>query len=138
MTLRSLGVAAGNMRVAVVTDSQLSVAHAVLMVASDGQYYVLDNLTDEVLSATAEPLYHPVYAINEHGWWNYGPQVAGTPAGSMVHWRVGSCGPDPYQTLKDGKPFVNEVGGISVRRAPTTECNCHGVFFHGQMDFVAY
>ena len=43
MTLRSLGVAAENMRVAVVTDSQLSVAHAVLMVASDRQYYVLDK-----------------------------------------------------------------------------------------------
>ena len=77
------------MRVAVVTDSQFSVAHAVLMVASDRQYYVLDKLTNEVLSATAEPFYHPVYAINDHGWWNYGPQVAGRPAGSMVHWRGG-------------------------------------------------
>jgi len=77
------------MRVAVVTDSQFSVAHAVLMVASDRQYYVLDKLTNEVLSARAEPFYHPVYAINDHGWWNYGPQVAGRPAGSMVHWRGG-------------------------------------------------
>ena len=49
-----------------VTDSQLIVAHAVLMVASDRQYYVLDKLTNEVLSARAEPFYHPVYAINDH------------------------------------------------------------------------
>ena len=36
MTLRSLGVASESTRVAVVTDSQLSVAHAVLMVATIG------------------------------------------------------------------------------------------------------
>jgi predicted transglutaminase-like cysteine proteinase len=84
MTLRSLGLAAENMRVAVVTDTQLRVAHAVLLVMSGGKLYVLDNLTNEVLPATAEPFYRPVYAINEDGWWNYGPQVAAAPAGSMA------------------------------------------------------
>jgi hypothetical protein len=113
MTRRSLGVAAESMRVAVVTDSQLSVAHAVLMVASEGQYYVLDNLTSVVgdgRAALPPGLRHqrawmvelrpssrrhargPVYAINEHGWWNHGPQVADTPAGSMVHWHGAKLG----------------------------------------------
>jgi len=119
MTLRSLGLAAENMRVAVVTDTQLRVAHAVLLVMSGGKLYVLDNLTNEVLPATAEPFYRPVYAINEDGWWNYGPQVAGTPAG-MVN-----------RSLT--KYMVSPVG-VHL----TLERKRHGLIFHGQMDFVAY
>lgn len=82
MALRALGVAVEDMRVAVVDDRQLGVTHAVLLVATtDGGYDVLDNLTDDVLPAAAVPFYHPIYAINEQGWWDYGPPPAASAAG---------------------------------------------------------
>jgi predicted transglutaminase-like cysteine proteinase len=80
MALRALGVAVDDMRVAVVDDRQLGVTHAVLLVAADERHYVLDNLTNEVLAAQI-PAYRPVYAINEHGWWNYGPPPTASAAG---------------------------------------------------------
>jgi predicted transglutaminase-like cysteine proteinase len=81
MALRALGVAIDDMRIAVVDDRQISVTHAVLLVAADDRDYVLDNLTDEVVSLAAMPFYRPIYAINEHGWWNYGPPSVVRAAG---------------------------------------------------------
>lgn len=81
MALQALGVAVADMRVDVVDDRQLGVTHAVLLVAADDDAYVLDNLTDEILPLEQTPFYRPVYAINEHGWWNYGPPPAATAAG---------------------------------------------------------
>jgi predicted transglutaminase-like cysteine proteinase len=81
MALRTLGVAVDDMRVAVVDDRQLGVTHAVLLAIAEDRYYVLDNLTDDVVPATAVPFYRPIYAINEHGWWNYGPPPAVSAAG---------------------------------------------------------
>jgi len=66
----------------VVDDRQLGVTHAVLLVAvDDGLPYVLDNLTDDVVPLEQTPFYRSIYAINEHGWWNYGPPPAATAAG---------------------------------------------------------
>jgi predicted transglutaminase-like cysteine proteinase len=81
MALRELGVAADDMRVAVVDDNELGTTHAVLLVAADGTYDVLDNLNEEVLPITALASYRPIYAINEHGWWNYGPAPTVSAAG---------------------------------------------------------
>jgi len=81
MALRELGVAADDMRVAVVDDHGLGTTHAVLLVAAGGGYYVLDNLNEQVQPITAQAAYRPIYAINEHGWWNYGPPPAVSAAG---------------------------------------------------------
>ncbi len=81
MALRALGVAVEDMRVAVVDDRQRGVTHAVLLVAAADGYDVLDNLTDDVLPAAAVPFYRPIYAINEQGWWDYGPPPAMSAAG---------------------------------------------------------
>jgi predicted transglutaminase-like cysteine proteinase len=81
MALQALGIAVDDLRVDVVDDRQLGVTHAVLLVAAGGRSYVLDNLTDKILPPAQTPFYRPVYAINEHGWWNYGPPPAATAAG---------------------------------------------------------
>ena len=81
MALRALGVPVDDMRVAVVDDRQLGVTHAVLLVAAGDRYYVLDNLTNDVVPVAAVPFYRPIYAINEHGWWNYGPPPTASAAG---------------------------------------------------------
>jgi predicted transglutaminase-like cysteine proteinase len=71
MLLRALGVAVDDLRVTVVDDPHLGVTHAVLLVTTGDRYYVLDNLTNEVVPEAAMPFYRPIYSINEHGWWNY-------------------------------------------------------------------
>jgi predicted transglutaminase-like cysteine proteinase len=81
MALRELGVAADAMRVVVVDDNEVAITHAVLVVAADGTYYVLDNLKAAVEPITALASDRPIYAINEHGWWNYGPPPAVSAAG---------------------------------------------------------
>jgi predicted transglutaminase-like cysteine proteinase len=81
MALQALGVPVDDMRVAVVDDQKLGVTHAVLLVAEDDRYDLLDNLTDEVVPVARSSVYRPIYAINEHGWWNYGPPSAASAAG---------------------------------------------------------
>jgi predicted transglutaminase-like cysteine proteinase len=81
MALQALGVPVDDMRVAVVDDQELGVTHAVLLVADDDRYDLLDNLTDEVVPVAGLSVYRPIYAINEHGWWNYGPPPAASAAG---------------------------------------------------------
>jgi predicted transglutaminase-like cysteine proteinase len=81
MALQALGVAVDDMRVAVVDDQELGVTHAVLLVAADRRYYLLDNLTNEVLQVAEGSVLRPIYAINEDGWWNYGPPPAVSAAG---------------------------------------------------------
>src|SRR5262245_47177706 len=81
MALRELGVASADMRVAVVDDHGLGTTHAVLLVAAGGGYYVLDNLNQQIQPIMALATYRPIYAINEHGWWNYGPPPAVSAAG---------------------------------------------------------
>lgn len=68
-TLKRLGVPTEAMRVVVLEDSNLNLAHAVLTVEMNGTTYVLDNQISSVLPDSAIYHYLPVYSINEHGWW---------------------------------------------------------------------
>jgi predicted transglutaminase-like cysteine proteinase len=72
MALRALGVSAGDMRVVVLNDLRLGITHAVLVVRSDGDFYVLDNQLPGIVPAAAIAHYRPIYAVNEDGWWDYG------------------------------------------------------------------
>jgi predicted transglutaminase-like cysteine proteinase len=74
--LKASGVPESDMRFVVVRDLQRSLDHAILVVAINGQDYVLDNQ-----SAAMEPLsdvhnYRAYYAINNTGWWGYSVRVA--------------------------------------------------------------
>lgn len=69
MALRDLGVPVDDMRIVVLNDLNLRIAHAVLAVYVNGKPYILDNQISKVVPATSIRHYQPVYSINENGWW---------------------------------------------------------------------
>jgi len=69
MALRDLGVPIDDMRIVVLQDMNLGVAHAILAVYVAGKPYILDNQVSSVVPASAIHHYKPVYSINENGWW---------------------------------------------------------------------
>lgn len=73
LSLRELGFADKDLRVAVVQDLNLRVLHAVLVVYDGDQPYILDSQTRYVLPAFAILHYQPIYAVNETHWWLYRP-----------------------------------------------------------------
>ncbi|MGE4310886.1 transglutaminase-like cysteine peptidase [Desulfovibrio sp.] len=68
-TLKELGISRENMRIVVVRDTVRNMAHAVLAVYMDGDAYILDNLSNAVLSHSRIRQYSPQYSVNEVGRW---------------------------------------------------------------------
>lgn len=68
-TLKELGIPAENMRIVVVRDTLRNLAHAVLAVYLNGDAYILDNLSNTVLSHSRIRQYSPQYSVNESGRW---------------------------------------------------------------------
>lgn len=68
-TLRALGWPADKMRIVVLMETVRNVAHAVLVVYLDGDAYVLDNLSNNVLSHTRYKSYAPQFSVNEDYRW---------------------------------------------------------------------
>jgi len=69
MSLAALGYDRSKMRIVVLQDLNLKVAHAVLAVDLDGKTYILDNQIKEVIEADRIRHYRPVYSVNEKTWW---------------------------------------------------------------------
>lgn len=67
--LRKLGFPVDTMRIVLLKDSIRNISHAVLTVRLDGESYVLDNLTDMVLSHLQYEHYIPQYSVNEFYRW---------------------------------------------------------------------
>lgn len=68
-TLKELGIPYENMRIVVVRDTVRNLAHAVLAVYMDGDAYILDNLSNAILSHSRIRQYSPQYSVNEVGRW---------------------------------------------------------------------
>lgn len=68
-TLKELGVAPESMRIVVVRDTIRNFAHAVLAVYVNDDAFILDNLSNSVLSHTKLRQYSPQYSVNELGRW---------------------------------------------------------------------
>ncbi len=68
-TLKELGVPPENMRIVVVRDTVRNFAHAVLAVYDNGDAYILDNLSNAVLSHSRLRQYMPQYSVNEFCRW---------------------------------------------------------------------
>jgi predicted transglutaminase-like cysteine proteinase len=68
-SLRYLGWSEDVLRVVVVQDLNLKVAHAVLAVYIDGTILILDNQARQVVRADTIHHYLPYYSINESFWW---------------------------------------------------------------------
>ena len=68
-SLRALGFASEQMRVVVLNDLNLRVAHAVLIVYLDGVAWLLDNQVRDVVRADVVHHYRAIYSVNETTWW---------------------------------------------------------------------
>ncbi len=68
-TLRKLGWKVSDLRVVVLQDLNLNIAHAILVAYLDGEVYVLDNQLHNVVPASVILHYRPYYSINEDAWW---------------------------------------------------------------------
>ncbi len=69
MSMRALGVPNKDMRIVVLKDLNLRLAHAILVVYVDGEPLVLDNQINQVVRAKDIRHYQPIYSINETNWW---------------------------------------------------------------------
>jgi len=69
MSLRALGFSNDKMRIVVLQDLNLGVAHAVLAVQHHGEVLILDNQNTHVIEASRIHHYKPFYSVNETGWW---------------------------------------------------------------------
>lgn len=67
MSLRALGWRNDQLRIAVVQDENLGIAHAILIVYFEGEAWVLDNQIDKIIKAKRILHYRPYYSINEDG-----------------------------------------------------------------------
>ena len=69
ISLRALGFDNSELRLVVVNDLNLKLAHAILAVYIDGEALILDNQVRQVVKSSAIRHYKPVYSINEAFWW---------------------------------------------------------------------
>ncbi|TNE38135.1 MAG: hypothetical protein EP348_05260 [Alphaproteobacteria bacterium] len=73
-TLRALGWPAEDMRIVVLQDLNLGIAHAILAVHYKGRSLILDNQIGQVVDARRILHYRPIYSVNELGWWRHHPR----------------------------------------------------------------
>lgn len=71
LSLRWLGLSTEVMRIFIVMDMNLKVAHAVLAVYDGGKVYILDNQLSIVVEARKIHHYKPIFSVNETGWWKH-------------------------------------------------------------------
>ena len=69
MSLVHLGFDKKDMRIVVLQDLNLKVAHAILVVYIDGKALVLDNQITSIVEANRIKHYKPIFSINEDNWW---------------------------------------------------------------------
>jgi len=74
MSLRWLGYPAEELRIIVLQDTNLRIAHAVAAIGTGDDILILDNQVDEVLSHRNIFHYAPVYSISESRWWMHLPE----------------------------------------------------------------
>lgn len=75
--LKSLGVPANIMRIAAVKDTIRGIGHAVLVVYTGDDAYVLDNVSNLVLSHKRLKHYRPLFTVNENYLWRHVKPIAG-------------------------------------------------------------
>ncbi len=75
--LRSLGMPASQLRVIAVKDSIRNIGHAVVVVYVDGDAYILDNLTNLILSHKRLTNYAPQFSVNEEYLWRHIKPLSG-------------------------------------------------------------
>lgn len=74
LSLKKLGFDMQAIRLVVLQDTNLRIAHAVLAVKTKNDVLIMDNQVDEVISHKHILHYVPLYAVNEEKWWMFLPQ----------------------------------------------------------------
>lgn len=75
-SLRWLGYDDQRLRLVILQDSNLNIAHAVLAVSLKRDILILDNQTDRVVSHRSIVHYAPLYSVNEEQWWLHLPAMS--------------------------------------------------------------
>ncbi len=73
LTLRQLGFGNDQLRIVVLQDLDLRIAHAILAVYLKGKIYVLDNQMTLVVEDRRIRHYKPIFSLNEDTWWRHKP-----------------------------------------------------------------
>ena len=73
MSLRALGWSNDELRILVLQDLNLRVAHAVLVAYSGGEAWILDNQIEQVIAHSSIRHYKPIFSVNEDNWWLHRP-----------------------------------------------------------------
>lgn len=71
LALKRLGLPTEAMRIIVLQDTNLGIAHAVLGVDDGQTIWILDNQIAQVVAHDKVHHYRPIYSINEHAWWRH-------------------------------------------------------------------
>jgi len=71
--LRELGFSMDELRIVVVKDRIRGIAHAVLAVFTDGDAYILNNISDAIFTHGKYRHYIPQYSLNEEHRWSHIP-----------------------------------------------------------------
>ncbi len=71
VSLRALGFKADQLRIAIVKDKIKNMPHAVLIVYTSGQSFILDNQNKQVQSTITVSRYEPIFSINSNAWWRH-------------------------------------------------------------------
>ncbi len=71
--LRDLGFPASDLRIVILEDTIRNLAHAVLVVFGDGTAYVLDNVSNVIMTHDRLGHYKPQYSVNEEYRWAHVP-----------------------------------------------------------------
>jgi predicted transglutaminase-like cysteine proteinase len=74
-SLRWLGFDMDNLRIVILQDANLRIAHAVLAVSYNNDILILDNQTQRVVSHKTIAHYLPLYSVNEKKWWLHLPKL---------------------------------------------------------------
>jgi predicted transglutaminase-like cysteine proteinase len=69
VSLTELGIPESKLRIVVVEDLHRATPHAVLTVKLDGKTYVLDSLTNNLISARATSRFRPLYSVSGNNRW---------------------------------------------------------------------
>ncbi len=88
-SLRELGVPAQNLRITYVRSLKLNMPHMVLAYypAPDADPYILDNLTGELIPASARADLVPIYSFNDEDLWGAGASTFKGKSSQIRLWR---------------------------------------------------
>jgi predicted transglutaminase-like cysteine proteinase len=73
LSLKQLGFPVDDMRIVIVQDTNLRIAHAVMSLKRNGDILILDNQIPQVISHKDIFHYVPIYSLNEKHWWMHLP-----------------------------------------------------------------